>query len=285
MKSKAKYSLIVSLCLVSCANVQISKGKFQVTQSPQIEGDYAEIIQPINNRVKFGLNLGKNQTWQLKEQTNRAITPDDSYYNDPSYSLPESKAEISYRLIQTMPVLTWQRTYVNEQFLKSIELGVFPYPNIIARVGVNAPTVEFGVGTMVGISINPVDYKGTGVWDLSQLDGSWTEIGGVEMNEDWTLHSYCGIGAYGGFHKEKWGINLSTGYVLPWSLMNSLPSNEYHKPSFDPTNPFPGIFNFDVGASYNISGKTTLVCTIQKLIDENNYNYALSGRIEAIKKF
>lgn len=265
--------------ITSCSNsnVQIERGRFQVTPSPLINGDMHSISET-HSYYKAGSNVGMNKTLNLQTQHNQEITPSFSSNNDDEYALPASNSNIQYRYIGTMPIFAYGKKWFDNSILKSIEFGGLPYPNAVGRIGINMKYFEIGVGGSIGFTANQVSYSGVGVWDVNQFSGSWVEKENLDEKNIWAWHAPYSVGVYSGIHFNKIGISGSVKYIDPWRIFNSLPSSLNNSPSFDPTIEFPGLIDMGVDFGYQYSNKIQFVSGIKKTIDVDNYSYNISGQ-------
>jgi len=236
-------NFLFNSCGVSQMNVY--NGKFQAIKSPNIHGNQRYLDKGEYKSIYLVGNHGGNETVKLNGINNNSLQGEE-------YSLPDSIANISYRIINTTAGIDWSKVYKKEAGYYGFGFGGQPYPYVYGKMGINEKYFEIGSSILIGVSSDEATYDGEVIWTNNQLDGSWEEREIVDVKKANLLHTFTSASISSSVFAKGFSLNYVGTIGWPWGLLSELPSKSTkggegkYEISFD----FPYLLSNDIGISY-----------------------------------
>ncbi len=198
MKSKSILAVLALLSLNGCgvSRMNVYNGKFQTIKSPNIHSNQ-EYLEPGKSRkISLEMNYGENSSIDLNGVKNESI-------NGEEYTLPESKANVTYRLISNTGGVNLSVVNKKEIGFYGFGLGGQPYPYMYGITGFNSRYFEIGTSVLLGVSNDKATYNGEVIWTENQIDGSWEERSIINEENIDILHTYTSASLYSSLYADS----------------------------------------------------------------------------------
>jgi hypothetical protein len=229
--------------------MNVERGTFQTIKPPNIYGNSRYLTKDTNYIISFDANIGKNKTIPLPGLIN------DSYYNN-SGEMPETPADINYRLIETTLGFQFYRVIKDPYHYTGLGGGVQNFPYGFVMLGYNGKFIEVGGVAFGGFALNEASYGGMGKPSCGRPPGGFRVLAKCsyeyfQVKNMNVLHTYAGIVAHASFHWNKFALNYASSVSNPW-FVGTLPAveNENDFSNGDITFSFPVLLMQDIGISY-----------------------------------
>jgi hypothetical protein len=235
--------ITLSILLISCypSKINVEKGTFQTMKPPNIYGNEHYLEEGEHNVISFNANIGKNKTIPLPGIMN-------SYYHDIEITMPETPANINYRLIEnTLGFQFYRMTKEYSPLYTGFGGGIQNFPYGFLMLGYNGKSIEFGGTAFWGLVINKASYEGKWSYVVGGIDGSYGVDKYANLKDISILHSYGGLAANASFYWEKFALSYAASVSNPW-LVDELPVSE--SKDADISFFFPVLLMQDIGISY-----------------------------------
>lgn len=235
--------LIFNGCGVSQMNVY--NGKFQAIKSPNIHGNQRYLEPGKNTKISIEGNYADNHSIALNGITNQSISGEE-------FTLPESTANLTYRLISTTGGINLSVVNKKEVCFYGLGLGGQPFPYLYGITGLNNEFFEIGASMLLGISNDKATYSGEAIWTENQLDGSWEERSDISEKDNYILHTYTSASLYSSLYVNGFSINYVGTIGWPWGFLDELPAVTSNKETrdFDISFNFPYLLMNDISLGY-----------------------------------
>lgn len=225
MNNKLIISLIVLIVLNGCgvSQMNVYNGKFQAIKSPNIRGNQQLLNEGKNYKVSIEGNYGSNKNVKLNNVRNTS-------FNGDEFSLPDSAANISYRMINTVGGINISVMNKKKIGFYGMGLGGQPYPYIYGMVGFNDDFFEIGSSLLIGLSNDNASYSGDVIWTENQIDGSWEEFDKINENDIEIIHTFTSATFFTSLFTNGISLNYVGTIGWPWGLLDELPAkNKYNE--------------------------------------------------------
>jgi len=229
----------------SKAYMNIYDGEFQVFNPQYYTGNTHELKDSKNASVSAGAAIGGNTSIRLPGMQNIGVNQDDPYD-----FLPDSSANIKYRMIMNSLFLNFE--YQNKQHVRIVGagLGLAPYPYVYGKLGINAKYFDLSVNSLAGINFNNASYSGEALKDNHTFAGQYWIKTDINRKNDVVVHSYFSFGLNNSFYFKGFALSYTGSIVYPMGLLNDIENQ-------DLSIKFPNIVSQEVYASYFFGNKYT----------------------------
>lgn len=224
----------------------VYNGTLQVYTPIVNYGNSKPLAEGGNSEFSVGVTTGNNRTLKLNKVNNKEYIHYSSDGRLDEYlSLPDSGANISYRLVQLIANISGTHYIKKINWYYGGSIGLSPFPYISPTFGYNTKYFEIGVNTSLGVFANKVYLEGHRVneaWD--GRDGSEDYI----IDEDIYWHMYNDFNVFTNIYYKNMSLGYNGTIAYPYGVYKSL--NGYDV-SFN----FPYLISNKIGIGYNRSGK------------------------------